>query len=105
MSENNLNILFVSAECLPFCANGGVSDMCYALSKYISKNEQHDVRVVLPYYSLIPEEYKSKFKLAGERTIELTWRKEYCGIYEFKKDNITYYFIDNKRYFDREVRC
>ena len=103
MSDNNhLNILFVSAECLPFCANGGVSDMCYALSKYISKNENHDVRVVLPYYSLIPEEYKSKFKLAGERTVELTWRKEYCGIYEFKKDNITYYFIDNKRYFDRE---
>ena len=103
MSDNNhLNILFVSAECLPFCANGGVSDMCYALSKYISKNENHDVRVVLPYYTLIPEEYKSKFKLAGERTVELTWRKEYCGIYEFKKDNITYYFIDNKRYFDRE---
>ena len=103
MSEDNcLNILFVSAECLPFCANGGVSDMCYALSKYISKNEKHDVRVVLPYYTLIPEEYKSKFKLAGERTVELTWRKEYCGIYEFKKDNITYYFIDNKRYFDRE---
>lgn len=103
MSEdNNLNILFVSAECLPFCANGGVADMSYALSKYLSKNPNLDVRVVLPYYSSIPEAYKSKFKLSGERTIELSWRKEYCGIYEFEKDNITYYFIDNKRYFDRE---
>ena len=33
---------------------------------------------------IIDEEYKSKFKLAGERTIELTWRKEYCGIYEYE---------------------
>lgn len=103
MSEdNNLNILFVSAECLPFCANGGVADMCYALSKYLSRNEHLDIRVVLPYYSGIPEMYKSKFKLVGERNIELSWRQEYCGIYEFEKDGITYYFIDNKRYFDRE---
>ena len=71
--------------------------MCYALSKYISKNENHDVRVVLPYYTQIPEMYKSKFKLVGERTIELSWRQEYCGIYEFEKDGITYYFIDNKK--------
>lgn len=103
MSEDkNLNILFVSAECLPFCANGGVADMCYALSKYLSRKPNLDVRVVLPYYSQIPESYKSKFKLAGERNVELSWRQEYCGIYEYEKDNITYYFIDNKRYFDRE---
>lgn len=103
MSEDNkLNILFASAECLPFCANGGVADMCYALSKYLSRNPNLDVRVVLPYYSSIPESYKSKFKLAGERTVELSWRQEYCGIYEYEKDNITYYFIDNKHYFDRE---
>ena len=76
--------------------------MCYALSKYLSRNENLDIRVVLPYYSQIPEMYKSKFKLVGERTIELSWRQEYCGIYEFEKDGITYYFIDNKRYFDRE---
>ena len=100
--DNKINILFASAECLPFCANGGVADMCFALSKYLSRNENLDVRVVLPYYTQIPEMYKSKFKLAGERTIELSWRQEYCGIYEFEKDNITYYFIDNKRYFDRE---
>lgn len=103
MSEdNNLNLLFVSAECLPFSANGGVADMCYALSKYLARHENIDIRVVLPYYSTIPEMYKSKFKLAGERNVELSWRNEYCGIYEYEKDNITYYFIDNKRYFDRE---
>lgn len=103
MSENsNLNILFVSGECLPFCANSGVADMCFALSKYLNRNDHVDVRVVIPMYQKIPAEYKEKFKLVGERTVELTWRKEYCGIYEYELNGITYYFIDNKQYFDRE---
>ena len=106
MSENNtLNILFVSGECLPFCANGGVADMCFALPKYLNKIEDVDVRVVIPMYSKIPDEYKEKFKLAGERTVELSWRKEYCGIYEYELNGITYYFIDNKHYFGRDNLC
>lgn len=106
MSENDnskkLNILFATGECLPFCANGGVADMCYALPKYLNKTGQVDIRVVLPLYSSIPEEYRSKFRLIGERTVELSWRKEYCGIYDYELNGITYYFIDNKQYFDRE---
>ena len=104
MSDNDkkLNILFVSGECLPFCANGGVADMCFALPKYLHKTGKVDVRVVIPLYSKIPDEYKSQFKLVGERTVELTWRKEYCGIYEYELNGITYYFIDNKQYFFRD---
>ncbi len=100
--DKQINILFATAECIPFSANGGVADMCYGLTKYLRRNENVDVRVVMPLYSSIPEEYKSKFKLIGERTVELNWRKEYCGIYEFKFNEITYYFIDNKQYFDRD---
>lgn len=100
--NKKLNILFVSGECLPFCANGGVAEMCYALPKYLHKTGNVDVRVVIPLYSRIPEEYRSQFKLVGERTVELSWRREYCGIYEFEFKGITYYFIDNKQYFERE---
>lgn len=94
-------ILFVSTECVPFCVRGGVADMCFTLPKYIAKNENVDIRVVLPLYTTIPEEWSKQFTLIGERTVELTWRQEYCGILEFKHGDITYYFIDNKRYFDR----
>ena len=47
MSDNDkkLNVLFVSGECLPFCANGGVADMCFALPKYLHKTGKVDVRV------------------------------------------------------------
>ena len=100
--DKKLNVLYATAECIPFSANGGVADMCYALPKYLRRNENIDLRVVMPYYSSIPEKYKSQFKLIGERTVELNWRREYCGIYEFVFNDITYYFIDNKQYFDRD---
>lgn len=99
--KDKLNILFVSAECVPFCANGGVAEMCYSLPKYLERSGQVDIRVVLPLYSKIPEQYKKEFRLIGERTVELTWRNEYCGIYEYKHGNITYYFIANDQYFSR----
>ena len=106
MSENDnckkLNILFATGECLPFCASGGVADMCYALPKYLNKTGEVDVRVVLPLYSSIPQEYKDKFKLVGEKNIDLNWRHEYCGIFECEHNGIIYYFVDNKHYFDRE---
>ena len=105
MADNDnrkLNILFATGECLPFCANGGVADMCFALPKYLKKTDKVDVRVVLPLYSKIPEEYRSKFKLVGERNVSLNWRNEYCGIYEYDLNDIKYYFIDNKHYFERD---
>ena len=100
--KTKLDVLFVTAECLPFCANGGVADMCYALPKYLNKSGKINVRVILPLYSKIPEKYREGFRLIGERTVELSWRKEYCGIYEYEFNGIIYYFIDNKQYFDRE---
>ena len=100
--KTKLDVLFVTAECLPFCANGGVADMCYALPKYLNRTDKVNVRVVLPLYSKIPENFREGFRLIGERTVELSWRKEYCGIYEYEFNDIIYYFIDNKQYFDRE---
>ncbi len=100
--DKQINILYATAECIPFSANGGVADMCYAQTKYLRRNENVDIRVVMPLYSSIPEEYKNQFKLVGERTVALNWRNEYCGIFEFEFNDITYYFIDNKRYFDRD---
>ena len=66
------------------------------------KTDKVNVRVILPLYSKIPEKYRNGFRLIAERTVELSWRKEYCGVYEYEFNGITYYFIDNKQYFDRE---
>ncbi len=99
--KEKLNILFVTAECVPFCANGGVAEMCCSLPKYLNNTGEVDIRVILPLYSKIPEDYKKEFRLVGERTVELTWRREYCGIYEYQFGGITYYFVSNEQYFNR----
>jgi len=48
--KTTLNILFVTTECLPFCANGGMAEMAYALPKSYADSERVDIRVVMPLH-------------------------------------------------------
>ncbi len=50
-------ILFAASECVPFMKTGGLADVVGALPKEFDKNEW-DVRVVMPNYRGIPEEYR-----------------------------------------------
>lgn len=33
--------------------------------------------------------------------VRLGWRNQYCGIFRYEADGVTYYFIDNEYYFAR----
>jgi starch synthase len=46
--------------------------------------------------------WEPDMKFLGEANVRLAWRDLYCGVFELKRDNITYYFVDNRHYFDRE---
>ncbi|MDD6182754.1 MAG: glycogen synthase GlgA, partial [Lachnospiraceae bacterium] len=94
-------ILFAASECVPFVKTGGLADVCGALPKEFDK-AYWDVRVVLPNYSCIPEEYRNKFEYvthfymsAGEYI-----QDKYVGVLKYEYQGITYYFIDNEEYFD-----
>ena len=50
-------ILFVASEGVPFIKTGGLADVVGSLPKYLDKN-QFDVRVILPKYMCMKEEYK-----------------------------------------------
>ena len=54
-------ILFAASECVPFMKTGGLADVVGALPKEFDKNEW-DVRVVMPNYRGIPEEYRNNFE-------------------------------------------
>jgi starch synthase len=56
----------------------------------------------MPLYRQIDETWRKKMTFLGAKTILLSWRKQYAGLYRLQKDGVTYYFIDNKYYFDRD---
>ncbi|MBQ3573657.1 MAG: glycogen synthase GlgA [Clostridia bacterium] len=91
-------ILMCSSEVAPFAKTGGLGDVLGALPQALAKLG-NDVRVVLPKYGCIPNEYKEKMEFLFFIYIPLGWRRKYCGVFELKRDGVTYYFIDNEYYF------
>ena len=94
-------VLFVASEAAPFIATGGLAEVIGSLSKALVKSRKYDVRVILPLYSDIKDEHRKKFKFIGSITTPLSWRNQYCGIFEYKQDGVVYYFVDNEYYFKR----
>ncbi|MGG1674802.1 glycogen synthase GlgA [Neobacillus sp. NRS-1170] len=97
-----MKVLFAVSECVPFVKTGGLADVAGALPKALKKLGA-DVRVILPNYSLIPDKLRKSFQFQKAIYVKLGWRSQYCGIYSFEHDDITYYFIDNEYYFYRDT--
>ncbi len=95
-----MKILFTTSECVPFIKTGGLADVVGALSPVLAK-KGNDVRVILPLYSAIPEEYVNQMKHELDFEVDLGWRKQYCGIESLEYNGVIFYFVDNKYYFGR----
>ena len=96
-------ILYVTSECKGFAVTGGLAEVAGSLPKAIMQaNKNYRVKVLMPLYKTIRENYASELSLVGSTTVVLAWRSVYCGVYTLKKDGVEYYFIDNKYYFDRD---
>lgn len=96
-----MNILFAASEAVPYAASGGLADVTGSLPKAISENG-HSCAVVIPLYKAIPEELRSEMEFITNITVDVSWRKQYCGIFKAEKNGILYYFIDNEYYFYRD---
>lgn len=93
-----INVLFVTSEAVPFAKSGGLADVCGTLPQAFDKNEA-DVRLVMPKYGCIPQEYVEKMRFIKYIYVPLGWRMQYCGIFELEHEGIKVYFIDNEFYF------
>ncbi|MDE5583960.1 MAG: glycogen synthase GlgA [Ruminococcus sp.] len=96
-----MNILFTASEAVPFVASGGLADVIGSLPEFIN-NHGHKCSVVLPLYSAISDELRCQMTLVKNITVDVSWRKQYCGIFTATFNNIDYYFIDNEYYFARD---
>ena len=94
------SVAFIGSECHPFVKTGGLGDVMYALPRELARLNC-DVRVILPRYACIPQEYQDKMVYRGEFYMDLgnTGRNYYVGIMEYIWDDVVYDFIDNEEFF------
>lgn len=95
-----MKIIMAAAECVPFAKTGGLADVIGALPKELAEND-HDVTIFLPKYSLIAEEFVQQFSLLEEITISFAGEQKTCNIHQFKNENVRYFFLENQEYFGR----
>ena len=98
-----MKILFAASEALPFAASGGLADVLGSLPAAIGQSGNDcDCRVVIPLYRSVKPEVRNKMTYLGDVTVDVSWRKQYCGVYTIQQNNVTYYLIDNPYYFMRD---
>jgi starch synthase len=95
-----MNILFAVSEALPYIKSGGLGDVAGSLPVAINK-KGHDCRVVIPLYKDISAKDRANMTYITNITVDVAWRKQYCGIFTSTVNGVTYYFLDNEYYFGR----
>lgn len=96
-----MKVLFASSEAYPFAMSGGLADVSGALPKAL-RRRLIGCRVVMPLYACVPEELRQKMNFICSITVPVSWRRQYCGIFEAHVDGVIYYLLDNQYYFKRD---
>jgi len=96
-----MKVLFATSEAVPFVASGGLAEVSGALPRAL-RNNRIACRVIMPLYSDINPELRASLKYITNFQVPLSWRNQYCGLFEGNANGVKYYFLDNEYYFKRE---
>ena len=96
-----MKVLYAASEALPFVASGGLADVAGSLPPALRKRLV-GCRVVLPLYDAVPQELRDKMTFLTSISVPVSWRRQYCGIFEARHDGVIYYLLDNQYYFKRQ---
>ena len=95
-----MKVLFIASEATPFVKTGGLGDVIGSLPIQMAK-EEIDIRVILPFYRDIPDQYKKAAEPIANCTIKIGWREQQATILKLEHSGVLFYFIDQPYYFDR----
>ncbi len=96
-----MKCLFCTSEALPFAASGGLADVSGSLPHSL-RQRLVGCRVVMPLYDEIPQELKDSMRFITSFSVPVSWRRQYCGVFEAKSGGVIYYLLDNEYYFKRK---
>ncbi|MBR2214627.1 MAG: glycogen synthase GlgA [Selenomonadaceae bacterium] len=96
-----MKVLYVASEAVPFAKTGGLADVAGSLPQAL-KAEDVDVRVIMPKYGQISEDFRSKMEHIYDGELNVSWRSKFVGLDKLEYKGVTYYFVDNEEYFKRE---
>ena len=96
-----MKVLYVASEANPFIKTGGLADVAGSLPKALKK-QGVDVRVIMPKFGRIKEEFRNNMEHVYDGQINVSWRSKYVGIDKYEIDGVIFYFVDNEEYFYRD---
>ena len=95
-----MKVAMIASESNPYVKTGGLADVVYALSKELVAFGQ-EAAVFLPLYNHCKRKV-THLSRVGDFMIHMGWRAESANLYLEKKDGISFYFIENRHYFERD---
>ena len=93
-----MKILVAAAEGVPFSSSGGLGDVVGSLPAAVKKamGENDDIRVILPLHKSTKQNFIEKLTFVKDIRVQLKWRNQYCGIFQYELNGVIYYFLDNE---------
>ena len=95
-----MKIFYVTSEANPFAASGGLGDVMGALPVSV-REEGVETGVIMPLYDSVKEEHRCKLEKVIDISFKLSWRETGASIFKIDHNGVTYYFVENHRYFTR----
>lgn len=96
-----MKVLYVTSEAQPFAASGGLAEVSGSLPHAL-RQRLIGCRIVMPLYDEIAQEHKDQMRFITSFSVPVSWRRQYCGIFELRYNGVIYYFLDNQYYFKRQ---
>lgn len=95
-----MKIAMISSESNPLVKSGGLADVVYSLSRELNKDNEKAI-IIMPFYKAIKNKH-NEATFVTHFYLDMSWRRQYVGVYKLVIDNIDYYLIDNEYYFNRD---
>ena len=90
-----MNVLYVASEAVPFAKTGGLADVAGSLPQAL-KFEDVDIRVILPKFGKIPDEFKNNMEHVYDGELNVAWRSKFVGVDKYEHNGVNYYLVDNQ---------